>query len=410
MSLPLPLINRPRAQQVLERSKVAALVLSDPTNIYYATGFWPQTVAMGQFGVAFAVVPADASQPVTLITSQFLHYLWDIHQTPAGSPLQVFMYTAPDGLEGDAMPPMFLPPPPQGTADPLDALSRAETLGALDRHPAFPDVISALRGALAGYEGLGIGVDSFIAPSHLGDAFAFQPADPMLRMTRMVKTPAEVALMRHAATNNAQAARVAIQSMKPGMTYLDLRHAFFAETGRRGGVPLFISTDSMAMRERDGVIQAGRSFQIDAVSSYAGYHGDYGRTVFVGEPDPVIRWMVDAAVCANDAIARELRPGLRFSDVTRIGLAAVKAGGYDVGIPCVAHSVGLFHSDEAFRDGSLNFRKDDHVIEENMVLSVDCPILHLDATGNVHLEDLWLVTADGCEALNERDAPFIQIG
>ena len=409
MSLPVPLINRPRAQAAMGQRNVAALVLSDPTNIYYATGFWPQTVAMGQVGVAFAVVPADASQPVTLITSAFLHYLWDIENVPDDSPLRVLMYTAPDGLEGDATPPLFLGPAPGGTSDPMDALSRAETLGALERNPAFPDVVSALRAAMAPFEGKAVGTDSFLAPGHFGDRFAFQSADPVLRHTRMVKTHAEVALMRHAASNNAQAARTAIQSMKPGNTYLDLKHAFFAETGRRGGVPLFISTDSMAMRQRDGVIHDGRSFQIDAVSSYALYHGDYGRTVFVGEPDPIIRWMVEAALCANDAVAKALRPGMRYSDVTRIGLEAVKAGSYDVGIPCVAHSVGLFHSDEAFRDDALGFRKDDHLIEENMILSIDCPILHLDAKGNVHLEDLWLVTKDGCEPINERDEPFIQI-
>lgn len=225
----------------------------------------------------------------------------------------------------------------------------------------------------------------------------------------MIKTDAEIALLRHAAQNNAQAARAAVETMAVGSSYDALRRAFFAETGRRGGIPLFISTDSSAMRERDGIIRAGRSFQIDAVASYAGYHGDYGRTVFVGEPGPGIRRTLDAALTANDAIAAALRPGLHYSDVMRIGQAAVAAAGYDVRVACGAHSVGLFHTDEAFRDDSTSFAKADHLIEQNMVLSVDCPTLQLDAAGNVHLEDQWLITADGCEPLNARDAPYIQI-
>ncbi|HWU02828.1 MAG TPA: M24 family metallopeptidase, partial [Novosphingobium sp.] len=395
MSRPAPLINRPRAQDVLGRAGVAALVLSDPVNIYYATGFWPQTVAMGQAGAAFAVVPADAALPVTLISSQFIHYLFDLDTMPAGAPLEVRLFTAPEGLEGSdeirAAPPIFLKPTTGGTPDPMDAISQNATRGALAIHPAYPDVVAALRDTLAAFPGT-LGIDSFIAQGLFGDAFAWRPADPLLRAIRMVKTPAEIVLARHAARNNAQAARAAIESIRPGDTYQDLRSAFFAETGRRGGVPLFVSTDSMAMRMRDGVIRAGRSFQIDAVSHYGFYHGDYGRTVFVGEPDPVILRMVEAAVCANDAIAAQLRPGLRFSDVRAIGHDALKAAGFDQQIACVAHSVGLFHTDEAFRGGALHFAKDDHIIEANMVLSIDCPVLHLDAAGNVHLEDLWLVT------------------
>jgi Xaa-Pro aminopeptidase len=80
-----------------------------------------------------------------------------------------------------------------------------------------------------------------------------------------------------------------------------------------------------------------------------------------------------------------------------------------VRIVCSPHSVGLFHTDEAFRDDVPNFAKADHLIEADMVLSVDCPALLTDAGGNVHLEDQWLITADGCEPLNDRDAPFIQI-
>ena len=77
--------------------------------------------------------------------------------------------------------------------------------------------------------------------------------------------------------------------------------------------------------------------------------------------------------------------------------------------PSAPHSVGLFHTDEAFDGDSLTFAKADHVIEPGMVLSVDCPILQTDMGGTVHLEDLWLITESGCEPLNDVSEPFIQI-
>lgn len=52
---------------------------------------------------------------------------------------------------------------------------------------------------------------------------------------------------------------------------------------------------------------------------------------------------------------------------------------------------------------------EDHVIEENMVLGIDCPMLQTDMGGTVHLEDLWLVTANGCEALNDTSNPYFEL-
>jgi Xaa-Pro aminopeptidase len=226
----------------------------------------------------------------------------------------------------------------------------------------------------------------------------------------MVKSPAEISLMRHAAFQNAEAARDAVALVRPGDSYEDLRRAFFAETARRGGIPEFLVVDSVAAERRDGVIREGRAFQIDAVAHYARYHGDFGRTVFVGSADPLLEKAVDAARRANEAVGAALRPGLLYSDVTRIGRESVQASGLDAALPSAPHSIGLWHTDEAFDGDGLIFAKADHRIEKDMVLSVDCPVLVTDIGGTVHLEDLWLITEDGCEALNETGDPVLRLG
>ncbi len=411
MSLPTPLIHRDRAQRVMEQFGVSAMVLADPTNIYHATGFWPQTIAMGQLGTSVAVVPADRSQPVRLVTTQFLHYYFDIDAAPAGGPLKILLYTSPDGeVEGAAAPPTYFRPAPDGIVDSYERTTRASTADMLASQPPLATAQAALREAMADMQIDGaIAVDGPVAEALLGPGFTLRTAEPLLRRIRMIKSAAEIGLMRHAARNNAEAARDAIRSMKIGDSYEDLQRAFFAETGRRGGTPLFISIDSAAYTKRDGIIRDGRSFKIDAVSHYAGYHGDYGRTIFVGTPSDPLRRAMDAAIAANTAIAKILKPGARYSDVTKAGRAAIAEAGFDVLTPSSAHSVGLFHTDEAYKDDSILFAKADHLIEQDMVLSVDCPILQTDMSGTVHLEDLWLITADGCEPLNDQSEPYFQI-
>lgn len=400
-----PLINRARAEAILDRFGVSALVLGETVNIYHATGFWPQTLEMGHLGSSLAVVPRDRTLPVTLVTTQFLHYFYDL-----GRPnLALRLYTAPHGDDRtEAAPPTFFVPARDGTSDRFEREARAGTLAALAEVPAAPNAMAALEAALGDLgAGAPLAVDGSVARQMVGEHNRPIEAEPLLRRIRMIKSPAEITLMRHAAQSNAAAARAAVAQMQPGNRYADLRNAFFAETGLRGGRPSFMAIDSRAAEHRDGVIREGRSIQMDAVASYEHYHGDFGRTILVGHPHPALRRALDGAVRANRAIAAALSPGIRYSDIMRIGR---EAAGPDAPLPASPHSVGLFHTDEAFEGDGLCFAKADHLIEKDMVLSVDCPALVTGMGGTVHLEDLWLITETGCEPLNDPGEPWLTIG
>ena len=148
-----PLINRTVATRVLAASNVAAMVLTEPMSIYQATGYWPQSVAMGQAGAAFAVVPASFDAPVILVCSQFIHYLHDIDAPLPAGEVDIMLYTAPDGLEGGATPPIFFPPAPGGRVDPMEHLTRETTIATLELNGTFPNAAAALRHAVAGFKG-----------------------------------------------------------------------------------------------------------------------------------------------------------------------------------------------------------------------------------------------------------------
>jgi Xaa-Pro aminopeptidase len=54
------------------------------------------------------------------------------------------------------------------------------------------------------------------------------------------------------------------------------------------------------------------------------------------------------------------------------------------------------------RGGSAAYwAKDDLVLQENMILSVDLPIRHAGIGGSAHLEDLTLITKDGGTQIND---------
>ena len=51
--------------------------------------------------------------------------------------------------------------------------------------------------------------------------------------------------------------------------------------------------------------------------------------------------------------------------------------------------------------------KDDIELQENMILSIDMPLLNNGIGGTAHLEDLVLIGKDGAELLNTSDDRLI---
>jgi Xaa-Pro aminopeptidase len=109
------------------------------------------------------------------------------------------------------------------------------------------------------------------------------------------------------------------------------------------------------------------------------------------------------------AIREKLRPGLRYSEIVEIGQKAVRSAGYEVSIGFGPHSCGLAHTDEPGEDHGGFWRKPDLVLQEGMVISVDCPVLDTGIGGSAHCEDLMLITSDGAQCIHSEHETVIVI-
>jgi Xaa-Pro aminopeptidase len=134
--------------------------------------------------------------------------------------------------------------------------------------------------------------------------------------------------MRLAATANMDAALAAAAAARAGATYRELRTSFYAEAARRGNRGVFMVIGGMSAEGVDRTLRDGDAFLFDAVSEGAGYHGDFARTLFVGEPAPSMRRATRAMLLGWEAIRDAMRPGLRFSEITALGRETVRKAGY----------------------------------------------------------------------------------
>jgi Xaa-Pro aminopeptidase len=232
-------------------------------------------------------------------------------------------------------------------------------------------------------------------------------ADDALRRIRPIKSEVEIKLMRYAARANAEAALEAARTVRAGADVRELRAAYFAAAARRGGRGVFMVVDRVSSPGYQAKFHDGQCFSIDCVSEYSGYHGDYARAVFIGDPPANMKKVREATAKSWDAVREILRPGVRFSEIRARGRETLKKMGVTYNISFTPHSVGLYHDD---RDGSQNLpQPGDPVLEAGMTLSVDCPLLEAGAGGSSHLEDLTLITANGSEQINDIGDRNIQV-
>lgn len=399
-----PLLNYARARELMERRGLDGLVLVRAQNVYNAANFWPLTDRMGHAPSCAVVLPRDPKRRAALVIPQFTYYYIYSDGGPR-SFVDHFLY-APDGALR-----VF------NQVDPA-AITAKEKRRLADLAPVSGRMQKSFVDALAlairetGLERGRLGVDEDLAARMISAAqlpAATQPAQEDVAFVRMVKSPLEIRMMRAAATRNVEAALAAVRGLRDGMTIRELRTRYFAEVAERGMTGVFMVVDKSSVPTYDQPLREGQGLLIDCVSHLGNYHGDYGRTVVIGEPSRAMQRATEAMNFAWTAIREQLRPGLTSADIRRIGAEALKKGGYTTTIGFTPHSVGLQHSDAPRRTDTVVPAPTELELEAGMILSVDCPLFDEGVGGSGHLEDLTLITADGSERIHPDTANVLVV-
>jgi Xaa-Pro aminopeptidase len=156
---------------------------------------------------------------------------------------------------------------------------------------------------------------------------------------------------------------------------------------------------------RDEPIPEGTLVVVDAGCAVGGYRSDCTRTFFTGEPAGRLRELYDLCLQAQlDGLAA-LHAGAVGSDVDAASRVAIEAAGmgekYGHGL---GHGVGLdIHEEPNLRPES------DAVLETGNVVTVE-PGIYLAGDVGVRIEDLVVVTDDGCERLTRVTKEPVAVG
>lgn len=410
-----PLVNADRLRWEMESAGVDAILAMQPANVFYLSNHWPQLDRMGMRGAGVVVFPRDPAIPMALIMHAFLYYYTHTPES-AFTDRAVYTYTQPDAVQPNSSGDEPAAQPARTMRVMNDALLRD-----LDRHRSrmfaltqgpSPDAGWALTRALRdmGLTDKRLGIDHADLRAVLGRrgvSARLTDGENIVRRARLAKSSTELRLMRLAAQANVDAAMAAAAGLRSHGSVNGLRAAFFAEAAQRGNTGHFMVVGGVSSEVHDEPVRDGTSVSIDCVSRCRFYHGDFGRTIFVGEPPVAIARASALVATAWHEIRIALRPGMRFADVSRIGRETLVKLDPTLSVSFTPHSVGLHHTDhpgpslvDAMPPAALTLEKD-------MVLSVDCPIFIAGMGGTSHYEDLMLIGDDGAEPLHTVPPPTI---
>ena len=420
------LLNRDNAVREMQKAKVDLLICADPVNVQYITNSRGTASLIGVDGANFATLSSSIEKKPSLIGNRIGYYFdapkpsvadqLDFRFSGIPSEPEIFgtLTEAADIVKAPAAP--FAMP----RIHDVNALSQHEKRRLDQVEKAFTRLYASIEACLlaeileAKLPNKTIAIDNpqlRAVIEKTGLDVKIVDGERLIRRMRMIKSPDEIEYMRFVAQANSLAAKAAARSVREGATFRDVRHEFSKTCAEYGSQFKYLMLDTHTPALAEGEIKNGRSFLMDAVSTFHEYHGDYGRTVCIGEPNKKMQQVIDGLSWVWDRIFPELKPGKTYADIYVLAAKLFAETGIDVAYAVNPHNVGMHHHDEpnAF-DFSLSFAKDINIeLQENMIVSIDMPVLDVGQGGSAHLEDSVLITKDGPEFINDPEDRFIVV-
>jgi len=230
-------------------------------------------------------------------------------------------------------------------------------------------------------------------------------ATPVLRELRMIKDAEEIeALRRAGAAIDRVHARMG-EWLRTGRTERQAAEDIAAAIVEEGHTaPEFIIVGSGPHgadphhEVSDRVLSAGDLVVIDIGGPVEpGYNSDSTRTYCLGEPDPEIARRYALLETAQAASRARVRPGVTAESVDAAARDLLAGHGLaDAFVHRTGHGIGLsVHEEPYIVSGNTE------VLRPGMAFSIE-PGIYFPGEWGARIEDIVVVTEDGCEPLNTR--------
>ena len=240
----------------------------------------------------------------------------------------------------------------------------------------------------------------------------FVSADPVTAGCRMIKSPAEIALMQRATDITIEAYRAGLATLHEGMTQNDLRNnivAAYTALGARGEVS--VSFGKYTAFPHGSIqpqrLQPGDVVQIDDGCGVEGYQSDVTRTVVFGKPTDRQRQIWNLEHKAQAAAFAAAKPGATCESVDAAARKVITDFGFgpDYKVPGLPHRTGHGIGLD-IHEWTYLVRGNKTLLQPGMCFS-DEPMIAIYGEFGIRLEDCMYITEDGARMFS-KPSPAIE--
>lgn len=245
-------------------------------------------------------------------------------------------------------------------------------------------------------------------PFHMVDCFG------VMRELRLIKSPAEVARIRHICQIVSDTFEALPELIEPGDNEKDAVRKFQADILLRGADKTPYTSigsgrggyNSIIMGPTMRKLAKGDLFLIDTGSCYDGYFCDFDRNYAIGRPSDKVKRIHEILFRATDAGIKAALPGNTAADVFHAQAKVMVNSGIEVGnVGRLGHGLG-----KILTEPPSNKPEDKTKLAPGMVLTVEPSAMYGHGKILAHEEDL-VVTESGPKLLSRRaprEIPIIQ--
>ena len=229
---------------------------------------------------------------------------------------------------------------------------------------------------------------------------ALVPMSGKINSFRGVKEDWELQRMRKAQAITDKAFAEIVTKIRPGMTEKQLQTELIyciLKNGADGLAfdPIVVSGPKTSMPHGvagERVIEAGDFITMDFGAAYGSYCSDMTRTVAVGFATEEMKEVYETVLRAQEAAIAATRAGITGSQIDAVARDIIRDAGYGAYFGHgYGHSLGLqIHEAPNCRPEAMT------VMEPGVVCSAE-PGIYLPGKFGVRIEDVVIITADGCE-------------
>lgn len=390
-----------RARAIMEKEDVDALIASSCENFYYLSGHpstFMYTLRMSE--VALAVMFRDPNRPTVIIMNEF-----EAAGVPADLP-QCELRTYPTWVDVD---------------DPL-GLRGAKYEGRRPVNHQVQEMFGLLGQVLAEYGvdrgrvAVELGAMRYPAVTALREAIPglqLTEAGPILTELRSMKTPWEIVQLRRSCDYAEIGITETIKGIQAGHSAKQIADAF----------RLALLTHADGFESRFHMIAVGDHFapahvfdtrpsqpgeliKFDVGVDVAGYGSDIARTFVLGTPSDTVTRIYSALRTGHDRLLEIIEPGMPMKAAFDEVMPLIRKSGipnYNRGH--LGHSAGLSLAAE---EAPFLSPSEDTLFRPGMVICLETPYYGY-GIGSIMIEDMVLVTDNGCERLNKLSRDLISL-